>query len=227
MFKVNVESKKERLGERSLSSISLLLLIYIPYASSCTFTQDDFIWIDNWNIKKVTTVFAHCEASITAACHPLLSSLLSWAVWMQYKETKLALSFVTTVLKSTIHNHAQFPSLKAIQQLLASPFSLVACKKNALVQILCWLSVVISEPSLQPQADYLVQKCSVSNRSWGNWQLCEGRRPRFRRTKPRLSIELFCNLLRHTVRGLVSQTISLTSTLATNSQNTPFAQLKW
>lgn len=130
VFKVNVESKKERLGERSLSGISLLLLIYMPYASSCTFTQDDFIWIDNWNIKKVTTVFAHCEASITAACHPLLSSLLSWAVWMQYKETKLALSFFTTVLKSTIHNHAQFPSLKAIQQLLASPFSLVACKMH-------------------------------------------------------------------------------------------------
>lgn len=148
MFKVSLGRKKGKVRERSLSSISLLLLIYIPYGSSCSFSLDDFIWIDSWNIKKVTMVFAQCEASITAACHPLLSSLLSWATWMQYKERKLALSL--SQYWKTVHCHARFPSLKAIPLLLASPFSLVAWK-NTLGQILCWLSVVISEPNLQLQ----------------------------------------------------------------------------
>jgi len=195
MFKVSLGRRKEKVRE---SSTSLLLLIYIPYGSLCTFTLDDFIWIDNWNIKKVTTVFAQCEASITAACHPLLSSLLSWAAWMQYKERKLAPSL--SQYWKTIYCHACFPSLKAIPLLLASPFSLVAWK-NTLGQILCWLAVVISEPNLQLQPanlDYKVQKCSISNNSWETWQLFGGGRPEFVRANPmQPSIQLVCTLTRH------------------------------
>lgn len=75
---------------------------------------------------------------------------------MQYKERKLALSVIVTVLKTTtIHNHAHFPSFKTVPQLPISHFSLVAWKIHSCKYSVCWLSVIISEPSRQLQLDYL------------------------------------------------------------------------
>lgn len=75
--------------------------------------------------------------------------------WMQYKERKLALSFIVTILKTTtIHNHAHFPSFKTVPQFPISHFSLVAWKIHLCKYSVCWLSVIISEPSRQLQVDY-------------------------------------------------------------------------
>lgn len=67
--------------------------------------------------------------------------------WMQYKERKLALCFIVTILKiTTIHNYAHFPSFKTVPQLPISHFSLVSWKIHLCKYSVCWLSVIVSGP---------------------------------------------------------------------------------
>lgn len=83
--------------------------------------------------------------------------------WMQYKERKLALSFIVAILKiTTIHNYAHFPAFKTVPQLPISHFSLVSWKIHLFKYFVCRLSVIVSGPGCLLQLHYLGAMSKIS-----------------------------------------------------------------
>lgn len=136
---------------------------------------------------------------------------------MQYKDRKLALSFIVTILKTTtVHNRAHFPSFKTVPELPISHFSLVAWKIHLCKCSVCWMSVIISEPSCQLQLDYLdtMSKSPQFLPSLMKTDNCleEGRPDLWEQSQESWEFSCFCVPTSPSVRGhaLPKPTISMT-----------------
>lgn len=156
---------------------------------------------------------------------------------MQYKDRKLALSFIVTILKTTtVHNRAHFPSFKTVPELPISHFSLVAWKIHLCKCSVCSMSVIISEPSCQLQLDYLdtMSKSPQFLPSLMKSDNCseEGSPDLWEQSQERWEFSCFCAPTNPSVRGRVlpKQTISMTPSPNPTARwlwSGPFTQLKW